>query len=93
MYPGTLRSLLPTLKKKERISEGRVRLRRTGVPVQGERKPESRKKWKMKAGWWGMAWEARGGGRSALGLQPGIQLGARLGTPVAQASLYVQCLK
>lgn len=67
--------------------------RRARKAVQGERKPESRKKWKMKAGWWGMAWEARGGGGSALGLQPGIQLGARLGTPVAQASLYVQCLK
>lgn len=41
-----------------------------------------------------MAWEARGGGGNTLGqLQPGIHLGTWLGAPVAQASLYVQCLK
>lgn len=69
---GSARTLVPRdlaffashLKKKERIPEGCARLRRTGVPVQGERKPESRKKRKMKAGWWGLAWEARGGGGS-----------------------------
>lgn len=42
----------------------------------------------------GKAWETRGGGGDALGqLQPGIHLGTRLGTPVAQLSLYVRCLK